>query len=198
MLIIFIVESYIERDFKQLSDVYKSAFAEPPWDEYLKCSNCGVNYGINETKASLGICKRCRLPLKLIEFWSEEDIRKDLLFALSQNSPILLVAKYDGIIKGITWGYQLPLPKFPFLKEVIDPDSNYMDEIAVDGKVRKRGIGKLLGSAYIDQCTAPEIVLRTDERNNASMGLFSSLGFKNTGVKDPEFPYRIYLRRKRK
>ena len=73
-----------------------------------------------------------------------------------------------------------------------------MDEIAVDGNARKRGIGKLLGQTYIDKLTianVPEIVLRTDQRNTSSMNLFKSLGFESMQVTDPDYNYRIYLRR---
>ena len=102
---------------------------------------------------------------------------------------------------GFTWGYQVPLNKFPFLKGLVNERANYMDEIAVDGNTRKRGIGKLLGQNYIDRLTianVPEIVLRTDQRNTSSMALFKGLEFESMQVTDPEYNYRIYLRRKLK
>jgi len=102
---------------------------------------------------------------------------------------------------GFTWGYQVPLNKFPFLKGLVNEKANYMDEIAVDGNTREKGIGKLLGQNYIDKliiANIPEIVLRTDQRNISSMTLFERLGFKSLEVTDPEYNYRIYLRRKLK
>jgi len=41
-----------------------------------------------------------------------------------------------------------------------------------------------------------ETVLRTDERNTASMALFKGLGFTSLGIYDTQYPSRIYLRRK--
>lgn len=123
--------------------------------------------------------------------------------ALSQQSPIVLVAESDKLIVGFTWGYNLPLEKFPFLEGKVNNNSNYMDEIAVSGNCRLRGVGRLLGQNYlnsIQQQGSNECVLRTDERNTASMNLFGKLGFvpvldKNKPVYDPEFSSRIYLRK---
>lgn len=74
-----------------------------------------------------------------------------------------------------------------------------MDEIAVESNSRRQGIGKILGIRYLEiarENKVPEVVLRTDQRNVASMELFFSLGFENIGITDPEFPSRIYLSRK--
>lgn len=177
--------------------VYKSAFAEPPWDEFTKCAMCGVNYGIGETANPPKQCKKCSNPLRLKEFWSTEEIKSDLEFAFSQNAAIVLIAELDEIV-GFTWGYQIPLNKFPFLNGLVNQEANYMDEIAVNGNMRKRGIGKLLGQTYIERirvANTPEIILRTDERNSSSMALFQSLGFENMHILDPDYDYRVYLRR---
>ncbi|MEK6811426.1 MAG: GNAT family N-acetyltransferase [Nanoarchaeota archaeon] len=152
---------------------------------------------MGETASPPKQCKKCSSPLKLTEFWSTEEIKSDLEFALSQKATIALVADSNELV-GFTWGYQVPLNKFPFLNGLVNERANYMDEIAVDGNARKRGIGKLLGQTYIDKLTianVPEIVLRTDQRNTSSMNLFKSLGFESMQVTDPDYNYRIYLRR---
>ena len=106
----------------------------------------------------------------------------------------------------MTWGYRLPLDKFPFLEGKVKSNCSYMDEIAVRGDKRLKGIGTLLGRAYIEsvrQQGLSEVVLRTDERNDSSMSLFGKLGFSGIAdsessrgkVYDPQFPNRIYLRR---
>lgn len=130
---------------------------------------------------------------------------KDLEYAFSQNDPISFVAMTDGDIVGFTWGYRLPSDKFSFLDGKIRNSASYMAEIAVNGKKRTRGIGSMLGLAFIlesERLGMDEVVLRTDENNTASMALFRKLGFlpipdenSRGSVYDPEYPSRIYLRR---
>jgi len=232
------IRPYTNEDFKQLAEVYKSAFAEEPWNEYMKCTECGVNYGKNEIKFTPMIaqgrsknveytlmqviydnCKNCGIDImaeiaiqtsygdymvptdKIIPYWSEKEIKNDLDFALSQDKPIILVAESVSKLSGFTWGYKLPIEKFPFLEGKVSNNSNYMDEIAVNGESRIKGTGTALGMKYINTCkmqNIEQIVLRTDERNNASMALFKRLGFKpiisnGLSVYDPEYPQRIYL-----
>ncbi len=210
-LIVFIevtVRSYSTDDLVQLIEVYKSAFAEPPWNEYLKCVSCKVEYDKQEVKTLCkgGLCKKCNQPLTLTEFWSETDIANDLGFALTQQDPIVLVAESHDRLVGMTWGYRLPLDKFPFLNGKVSIEASYMDEIAVRGDGRLRGIGTLLGENYIEavrQQRLSEVVLRTDERNISSMSLFRKLGFltipnaedQRRVFYDPQFPNRIYLRK---
>jgi GNAT superfamily N-acetyltransferase len=200
------VRPYKERDLDQLIQVYKSAFAEPPWNEYMKCISCGIEYGRQELNTRQEDCKKCNQPLNLIEFWSDAEIVEDLEFALAQPNPVVLVAENSDGLAGMTWGYRLPLEKFPFLQGKVSAESSYMDEIAVRGDKRLKGIGTLLGRVYIEvvkQQRLSEVVLRTDERNASSMSLFGKLGFSGIvdyessrgQVYDPKFPNRIYLRR---
>jgi GNAT superfamily N-acetyltransferase len=200
------VRSYIERDLDQLIQVYKSAFAEPPWNEYMKCVSCSVEYGRQELNTRQEDCKKCNQPLNLVEFWSDAEIVEDLGFALAQPDPIVLVAENSDGLAGMTWGYRIPFEKFPFLQGKVPAESSYMDEIAVRGDKRLKGVGTLLGRAYIEavrQQGLSEIVLRTDERNASSMSLFGKLGLSGIAdsessrgkVYDPQFPNRIYLRR---
>ncbi|MBD3303798.1 GNAT family N-acetyltransferase [Candidatus Woesearchaeota archaeon] len=196
MLVVFI-RPYKKSDIDQVIAVYKSAFAEPPWDEFKKCSACEVEYGIKESARARDICKKCDSPLELIDFWSSEDIIQDLEFALSQQNKAVLVAENSAGIAGFTWGYKLPFEKFPFLEGKISPGTLYMDEIAVRGDRRLRGAGTRLGQAFLKSAKAQgleEAALRTDERNPASIALFRKLGFKEMGINDPGFPNRVYMR----
>lgn len=96
----------------------------------------------------------------------------------------------------MTWGYRLPLDKFPFLEGKVKSNCSYMDEIAVRGKVRKKGIGRMLGDAYLLEARKQgmdEVALRTDERNEASMALFKKIGFNSLELYDPQYANRIYL-----
>ncbi len=197
----FLIRDYSPSDFRQLTEVYVSAFAEPPWDEYRKCTSCGINYGIAESVNPPALCKKCTNPLSLAEFWSRDGIKADLDFALDQKDSIALVAVANGKqerLLGTTWGYRLPFGKFPFLKGSVSPNSSYLDDIAVRGDSRRLGVGVQLGERFVQAAQkvgVSEVVLRTDKRNASSMGLFVKLGFTNTGITDPEFEWRIYLKR---
>ena len=197
MLVVFI-RPYRESDIDQVIAVYKSAFAEPPWDEFKKCSACNTGYGIKESERAEDACKKCDSPLELVDFWSSEEIIQDLEFALSQQNKLVLVAENNARIAGFTWGYKLPFEKFPFLEGKISPSTLYMDEIAVRGDKRLKGVGTRLGEAFLDSAKAQgleEAILRTDERNPASIALFRKLGFREIGIKDPEFPSRTYMKK---
>lgn len=160
----------------------------------MKCSSCGINYGIKEP---IGLaCKGCEEKLNLVEFWDPEEIKEDLDFAFSQPFNLVLVADRRGSLLGFTWGYKLALDKFPFLSGSVCENANYMDEIAVRGNERGKGIGTFLGRKYFEESRkngVREVVLRTDETNSASMNLFQKLGFIDLKVRDPEFERRIYL-----
>jgi len=156
----------------------------------MKCITCGREYGINQVPNVGAICKKCENPLELEEFWSSKDIQQDLEFAISQPCPLILVAENDDGLCGFTWGYQLPFEKFPFLDGKIIENSSYMDEIAVRGNKRLKGIGMTLGREYLQTASnqsLDSVVLRTDETNVASMTLFKKLGFVLLDVRDPEF-----------
>lgn len=130
------------------------------------------------------------------ETWTAEQVVEDLELALSQKDPIVLVADEGDRLLGFTWGYRLPLDKFPFLEGKTKLNCSYMDEIAVRGQCRKRGMGRMLGNAYLAEARiqrVDEVALRTDERNEASMTLFKNLGFNLLGIRDPQYFSRQYL-----
>jgi len=204
------IRRFSERDIRQVIETYKSAFAEEPWNEYMKCKRCGVNFGKKEAESVRPgtNCKGCGSLLELAEFWSAVDIIEDLKFALSMTTPIILVAEIplQGVV-GFVWGYRLPFEKFPFLGGKVSKGAHYMDDIAVASGFRRLGIGTMLTKSYIlrlSELQSDEIVLRTDERNEAPVGMYRKLGFEPVpdpsdprgSVYDPKFPDRIYLKLK--
>jgi ribosomal protein S18 acetylase RimI-like enzyme len=192
------IQPYKQSDVERIIEVYKSAFAEPPWDEFKKCTACEVEYGIKESEIAGKKCKKCESPLELVDFWSSEEIVQDLEFALSQPNTVVLVAENTQGLAGFIWGYKLPLDKFPFLQGKVGPSTIYIDEIAVRGDKRLRGVGTMLGKAFLEAAKAQSIAestLRTDERNPASIALFKKLGFEEIGVSDPEYPNRVYMKK---
>ena len=194
-----IVREYRDSDFDALVRVYQSAFAEAPWNEFKKCINCSQGYGL--TDYTLPTCVSCIQPLVTEDFWGKETIKSDLSDAMRESNSFVLVAQADTSVVGFTCGYRLPAEKFPFLGDCAR-DSIYMDEIAVAGSCRLRGVGRSLGDAFLEQVVQQGFrtaVLRTDERNVASMALFTKLGFRplrseqGTILYDPNYANRIYL-----
>ncbi|MBT5021940.1 GNAT family N-acetyltransferase [Candidatus Woesearchaeota archaeon] len=172
----------------------------------MKCESCSVEYGKVEVIQKPEICKSCNTELNLIEFWSNKEIIEDLDFACAQKNPIILVAENCDGIAGFTWGYDLPIEKFRFLTGKTN-NANYMDEISVRGDKRIKGVGSILVKNYIKALVDKqknELVLRTDKRNPASMALFKKLDLTpiiddkiiGNAVYDPNYPDRIYLKRK--
>lgn len=165
-MIVFIetsIRPFKESDLRQVTEIYQSAFAEPPW----------------------------------CEVWTPNEVREDLKLAFSQEKPIALVAE-NREITGFTWGYKLPLEKFPWLKRIVSENTSYMDEIAVRKDKRQRGTGTFLGRKFMESAKSQgflEVVLRTDVFNQASIALFKKLGFESTGICDPKYKSRIYLTR---
>ncbi len=137
------------------------------------------------------------------EEWTAEQVEEDLRYAQKQDDCVVLVACDDDRLVGFTWGYRMPIEKFPFLEGLVEQGANYMDEMAVLKQNRTKGVGTLLGKEYfriVSEKGAPESVLRTDRRNTASVALFGKLGYtrvmdSDSPVMDPEFEDRLYFRR---
>lgn len=71
-----------------------------------------------------------------------------------------------------------------------------MDEMAVAGNARKKGIGLSLGKRFLDEAVSRGFrfsLVRTDVNNPASMGLFGKLGYRELGIFDPDYPGRVYM-----
>ncbi len=213
----FYVRDYQENDFDGVYKVYKSAFSEEPWDEYKKCSFCKVNYGIKESANPPEICKKCGKPLKLEDYWTEEDVKEDIDYAKSKKWNSILIAELDGEIIGFTWAYNVDLNReMTFLKVAQNIDSSkeavYVDEVATAAKSRRNGVATKLENElfYRAQNAGFEyVVLRTDERNKAARNMYMKLGFEQVlyrksendeteNVYDPKFNSRVYLVKKLK
>ena len=197
------IRPYKEIDLDGIINVYKSAFAEFPWNEYMKCDACGERYSKDALIVSVDDCVGCERPLSLRPFWTAKDIIGDLRYAQSRPDPLVLVASSECRVDGFVWGYRVDLETMDWLRGVVAPETNYMDDIAVRGSARRRGIGKGLGAEYLRQTDVAGIpvVLRTDVANAASMALFRRLGFmplhRSDGdwFYDPKEESRVYLLR---
>jgi ribosomal protein S18 acetylase RimI-like enzyme len=144
------------------------------------------------------------------EIWGRKAVIEDLKFAMCRVGVVALLADVEQTdqIAGFTWGYKLPVSKFPFLKEYWSANMQmvwYIDEVAVDVAYRRKGVGKLLTKSLeveVALLGAKSICLRTDISNPASMGLYKNLGYlqllneNRKPMMDPRFQSRTYLGKK--
>lgn len=130
-------------------------------------------------------------------FWTSEMVDEDINFALSQEDFIGKLALNSNNVIGFTWGYRLPLEKFPFLKEVVGEDVIYIDELAVKSDFRRRKIGTTLTNMLIGDVSKlgyNTITLRTNTNGFAYI-FYKKLGFEDIGVRDPDYPERTYMKK---
>jgi len=176
------VRTYNIRDLHQVIDVYKTAFANPPYNEFMKCSNCGINYGKEEVAKLIETdnCKKCNEPLDLVEVFSSKGIEEDIEDSQKRPNVVTLVAEDETGILGFAWGYKVPFDEFPQLKGKVADNASYFAELAVREDKRKCGIGNDLCNGFLrasKEIGINEVVLRTNERNVASLALYKKNGF---------------------
>jgi ribosomal protein S18 acetylase RimI-like enzyme len=128
-------------------------------------------------------------------FWTDKMVNEDIDYAKNQGDFIGKLATNSMNVVGFTWGYRLPLDKFPFLDF---KNSIYVDELAVRKDFRKKGIGTRLTEMIIEDARRlgyDNVALRTDVNGSAYL-FYTDRNFKDTGIRDPEYPERTYRRRK--
>lgn len=206
--VVVVVRPYKAEDLEPAIAIYQSGFAEPPWNEYMKCSSCGIEYGEAEAQAireQETDCKKCGKPLELEEFWSRETVKEELEFALAQADSIVLVAEdKDGGLAGILWGYRMSFEKYPFLKGKVRKDANYWDTVAVKRDKRGSGLATLLGGSYLEcakQLGVSQVVGRIREEVEQTHLLVKKFGFSTIPEQmepgkrayDPDYHNNLYI-----
>ncbi len=92
----------------QLVGCYQDVFADPPWNEWMKCSICGKYWGKKDSDALLRMeFECCSTPLK--EFWPKEEVKDNIRNEVTDKSSCVL-ALCDGQVVGFCWGYPITLP----------------------------------------------------------------------------------------
>lgn len=205
---VIVVRPYTSEDLEQVIEIYRSGFAEPPWNEYMKCSSCGIEYGEAEVgaieKEDDVHCKNCDEPLELEEFWSRKTVKEELEFALAQADSVVLVAEDKDGLAGILWGYRASFEKYPFMKGKVREDANYWDTVAVKRDKRGGGLATLLGKNYLErakQLGVSQVVGRIREEVEQTHLLVRKFGFstipeqRDAGkrVYDPSYHNNLYI-----
>lgn len=99
--------------------------------------------------------------------WSENAIRE----TMERENAVFLVAEYGGELCGYAGFYYAA-------------DEGYITNVAVSGKLRRRGIGRALVCALMEKAREMAFSFLTLEvrvGNTAAIALYGSLGFENLG-----------------
>jgi hypothetical protein len=91
----------------QLIECYRDVFADTPWHEWLKCSECGNHWGKKDAGllATMGY-RHCGKPL--VDFWPRELVHSDILHEITPDSSCWLAIDQDKVV-GFCWGYGVSL-----------------------------------------------------------------------------------------
>lgn len=159
------------------------------------------------TKCAELYCKIWREPPWNEHFWKAEDVKKDIVNEISKTAGKCLIATLDkptgSEIIGFTWGY---MANPEYLLEISGSDyfiNNckslgnifYVDELGVDPRFRKSGIGKKLSEKLISHAKksgANFVTLRTNKKAMPARKLYNQLGFRELLIQDKQHTERTY------
>ena len=155
---------------KKVAKLYCEIWKEPPWNEH---------------------------------FWKQDEVLKDIQEQLKKEEAILIAAANKNEVIGFTWGYCVDkkginaLSSNNLLEHLFDSARLvfYIDEIGVEQKHRKSGIGGKITKDIISQTSKKGIncwCLRTHIEAKPAHRLYGHLGFKDLKIKDGKYPDRTY------
>ena len=109
---------------EEVVTAYIDTFAGEPWNEYMKCADCGKEYSEKESKTVLGDenarCKNSKCTsltssqrVILKPYYDRDEVKKEILGeAVScQGFQGLAAVLYGKDVTGVAWGYELPKNK---------------------------------------------------------------------------------------
>ncbi len=168
------------RHIEPLINCYRQVFADPPWNEWKKCSNPDCPdpngfWGKKDTKLlSSWNFRHCGMPLD--DYWPRDQVRQDLEHELTDITSCWLCFDGEQVV-GFCWGYPITLGELEEkLKTEIAISSQgdkrqlvaYQDEMGLIDRYRGSGLAKTMFLRRLDD--------------------FLSLGLKTTIVRTRELP----------
>ncbi|MCD4762122.1 GNAT family N-acetyltransferase [bacterium] len=145
-------------DLDLLIECYREVFAWDPWYEWKKCTKCGQKYGKEHKKDMLPELKCPKCGNGTVDFWSKEQVQKDIKNELGRSSSIcyLLIENESGKVIGFTWGFLMRPGEFEahlelegFARALADffPNADffvYQDEIGIIKNYQGRKLATVL------------------------------------------------------
>jgi ribosomal protein S18 acetylase RimI-like enzyme len=164
------IDVYDLQELESLAKVYCEIWQEPPW---------------NETH------------------WTISGVVEDIQKYLGCPYSFGIKAMCADNVAGFTWGCRISFPELFELSGRRDLESLFVDgarvfyvaELGVNKAFRGQSLGRELSQRLISLATFSgmnRFVLRTDELADPAKGLYRSLGFRESEVRDATHPTRIY------
>jgi GNAT superfamily N-acetyltransferase len=138
----------------QLIACYQNVFADPPWNEWVKCNHCGKYWGKQDLMFLRSINFKC-CGKRLVKFWPKDVVENDIRHEINSSASCWLALNTKGKIIGFCWGYPITLEKLEEKLgiQVVDPLREhfgikshekiaYQDEIGVLATYRGKKIAK--------------------------------------------------------
>ena len=135
----------------QLVECYRDVFADGPWHEWLKCSQCQRYWGIKD-KYQLAVMKFLHCNVPLVDFWPREQVIRDLYHEITPKASCWLAMK-DASVIGFCWGYPITIADLQvklgisFSRELGRETTElvaYQEEVGVVSAYRGRKVAKTM------------------------------------------------------
>lgn len=93
----------------QLVECYRDVFADRPWHEWLKCSQCKEYWGLKD-KALLAEYKFYHCNMPLVDFAPREQVVSDLYHEITPEASCwLALSDNQNQVIGFCWGYPITI-----------------------------------------------------------------------------------------
>lgn len=146
-----------DRRSAQLIECYREVFADGPWHEWKKCLACGRSWG-KKDRALLNSAKFYHCGVPLVDFWSREQVKTDLVHEITSEASCWLALASNKVV-GFCWGYPITTDDLekklglPIKSKLGDKGLGlvaYQDEVGVILPYRGRGIAKAMLEKRLD------------------------------------------------
>jgi len=145
----------------QLVECYRDVFADGPWHEWLKCSQCQKYWGMKD-RGFLASNKFCHCNTPLVDFWPREQVVCDLHHEITPEASCWLALGNVSVV-GFCWGYPITITNLEaklgisfstrLEHEATEPVA-YQDEVGVLSVYRGRKIAKAMVARRLDDFLA--------------------------------------------
>lgn len=196
---------------EKIACLYANVFADPPWNEYMVCSN---NHFAGRDFEEL--CVKCKEPLKLA-YPKDETISYISNEIGKPNGSLITFEDGDGEVYAAGWGFTCEKRDFniqkykspemqgkveKLLSDNVREDSFfYLSEVMVDMKARQQGIATKIANLFLEKADELgfDMVMRT--LNTSPMATIankiSMVRIIDVGD-DSEIPERVLYVKKRR
>ena len=145
----------------QLVECYRDVFADGPWHEWLKCSQCQKYWGTKD-RGLLASHKYRHCNTSLVDFWPREQVASDLLREITSEASCWLAMSNTSVV-GFCLGYPITITNLEsklgisfstrLEHEATEPVA-YQDEVGVLSAYRGRKIAKAMVARRLDDFLA--------------------------------------------